>query len=335
MKKTGLPMNHISLLMISVICFFALSSVQSQTYSFSTSNEPYQFITNGTSAVKDSWDDPGLAISTGFNFEYFGANTNVLYSLDDFVGGYFAANLNLEALNLLIAFGVDLIDRGFEIDSAMSPIYYKTEGPVGNRVFTLEYNNAGFYSGVTDSLNIYIDFVNFQVRLFEESGDIEMHIGPYSVSDPELVFDAPGPVIGLVEGYHYFDGTVTGEVLLLSGNALTPDLITTFEESYVTWPIPENTVYRFTNTTTAIRDIWNTSDADYYFPNPSHQNISLRAELIDQIISPVYVINALGQLMIVDEAPSVIELNHLPAGIYGINFRTAEGWRSQRISLIK
>ncbi|HUR31718.1 MAG TPA: T9SS type A sorting domain-containing protein [Saprospiraceae bacterium] len=336
MNKSSFLLKIYILALILCSSMFVSSHLYSQTYSFSTSNAPYVPITNATSAVKGSWDDPGLAISIGFGFEYFGETSSVIYSLDDFVGGFFATNLNIEELNLLVPFGVDLIDRGFEIDSALSPIYYKTEGPVGNRVFTLEYNNSGFYSSPIDSVNhIYVDYINFQMRLFEQSGDIEVHIGPHSIADPELVFDAPGPAMGLIEGYDYYEGTVSGEVLLLSGNALTPELITSFEESYVTWPIPENTVYHFTNNTTAVTNINEKIQTSYYFPNPTYQYVTLRPEYLEEILSPVFVSNTLGKLISIDSDPVIIELNNLPAGMYTLHFETSKGWVFQKILIIK
>lgn len=323
-----------SLLIVAGFILLSYIPLLSQTYSLTVSNEPFEFLENGVQATKGVWDNPSFVVPIGFSFEFFGEMTTNLYALEDFYDGILSTSLNPTSVNLMVPFATDLIDRGYDIDSSMSPILYKTEGPAGERVFTLEYKNVGFWG--SEELNgIYIDFVNFQLKIFEASDNFEFHIGPHSVSDPSLAFDTLGPIIGLVEGYDLNYGEVSGEVMLLSGDPLSPQIITEFVESYVTWPIPENTVYRFIKNPTAVSDPVDSQSSVFYYPNPCREFVTLKPGLIADIKSPVYVINIFGEIIKVDNDPGVIELDNISAGFYGLNFLTTGGPITQRISLIR
>ncbi len=301
----------------------------------SVTTEPYHDLVGGISLVEGTWDDTSFTVPLGYNFEFFGETTTNLYSLEFFTGGIFTTNLDVNALNVIAAFSADLIDRGYDIDLSLSPISYKIEGVAGTRTTTIEYNNAGFFSGTTNN-GIYIDFINLQLKIFEASGDIEIHIGPYSVMNPDLDFEgAPGPVIGLIEGLDYDNAVVNGEVLLLNGDPLNPEIITAFVESYVNWPIPENTVYKFSRHSTAIHELNSLELNPFYFPNPCNQFVTLKPELRGEIKSPVIVINGMGQLVRTANHPERIELDDLPPGIYQLRFQTSTSQVAQRISLLR
>lgn len=317
-------------------CFFLFSSLaNSQSYTLTVTNEPYHDLVGGIQLVDTTWDDPGFIVPLGFNFDFFGETTNSLYSHEVFVGGLFTTNLDIDALNLILAFSVDLIDRGYDNGENLSPISYKTEGAAGVRVTTLEYNNAGFYSGIVTN-GIRQDYINFQLKLYEMNGDIEIHIGPYLTSDPDLDFEGvPGPVIGLIQAFDFVNLEVNGEVELLDGNALDPDIITSFVESYVTWPIPENTVYRFSGNSTAIDETANFESESFYFPNPCNQFVTLKPELRDEVQSPVFVTNSTGQLVRIDDQPDQVEFHDLTAGIYQLKFQASDCQVVQRILVMK
>ena len=307
---------------------------QSQSYTVTVSNKTFEFLDEGNLAFFGVWDDPGFTVPLGFEFELFGETTSQLYAWEDFYGPVLSTNLNGASLNLMLLFSSDLIDRGFELDTPLSPILYHIEGPVGERIFTIEYNNAGFWAGDIQN-DIYIDYINLQLRIFEENGDFEYHIGPYSISNPAADFEGnPGPALGVVEGYDYNTGNINGEILLLTGNPLSPQIETSNPDVYLTWPIPVGTVYRFSNEPTAVSDPVIESSS-FYYPNPSHDFVSLRSEFADEIKSGVYIINSVGEVIRTDNEPGVIELENLSAGIYTLKFLTTGGQVSQRISLIK
>ena len=315
--------------------FFQGLPIQSQSYHLAVSSEPYHDLVGGIALIDSTWDDPAFIVPLGFNFEFFGETTTNLYSSDPFVGGIFFTNLDINALNLIFAFSADLIDRGYDIGTILSPISFKTEGAPGTRTTTVQFKDAGFFSGVTEG-GTYVDFINFQLKIYEGSGDIEMHIGPYSIDSPDLDFDgSPGPIVGLIQGFDLENITVSGEVELLNGNALTPDIITSFTDSYLTWPIPQNTVYRFSKTSTAVHDVTMLEPVPFYYPNPSTGFVTLNPALKDKITSDVNVINAQGMVVKTDNKPERIDLDGLSPGIYVLKFQTDSGIVVQKISLIK
>ncbi|MDQ3015816.1 MAG: T9SS type A sorting domain-containing protein [Bacteroidota bacterium] len=255
--------------------------------------------------------------------------------MDFFAGGYVVTDTNLEATNLMIPFSSDLQDRGVEIDSAMSPTLYRTFGPQGSRIFTLEYKNSGFYSGELEN-EILKDYVNFQLRLHEDNGNIEVHIGPYSVEIPGLDFEGfTGPVIGLVEDFSFYDDSTFGEIIVVTGDPSNPDVVRSIDPAYLVWPIPENTVYTFTRNTTAVDEQVHASPVTYYYPNPAINEVNLYPQFTSQIISPVCIYNSAGRLVTIDKTVDSVDLHALTLGIYELCFETIKGHSTQRIIKIQ
>ncbi len=324
------------LLFTVLIClFFSGSILYCQSYSVSVSNEPFTFLENGIPAVTKEWADPAFTIPIGFKFHFFDDAVDSLYSFDFFAGTYFTTKSDLGSVNLLLALSADLIDRGYFADTSLSPITYKTEGAPGNRVFTLEFRNAGFTYGETNN-DTLIDFINLQLKIHEGSSAIDIHIGPYSVGNVTLDFDGfSGPTIGLAEDFDFINDTIHGELLLLTGDPLTPEIITENTFSNLEWPIPENTLYAFSHNPTRTKEINSTESNLFYYPNPTSGNVTLSSVVTDKIVSPVYVMNSLGEIVQKVYTTDRIELENLPAGIYALKFQTLYHDVLQRILLIR
>ena len=322
-------------LSLIVFCLFSFRTAFGQTYELTVTSAPFQFLQNGTPAVTGVWDDPGFTLPLGFQFEFFGESTSTLYAIDQFVGGLLAANLDVNSLNILLPFATDLIDRGYDSNTPMSPITYATTGAAGNRVFTLEYENAGFYSGEVGLDGNRIDNISLQMRIYEATGNIEVHIGPYDISNAPLDFEAPGPQIGFVEDFDFVAGTVDGEVMLLSGNPLNPSIVTDSLAAFVNWPIPENTVYRFSTGVTAVDDIVKVKKEAFYYPNPAKDMISLKSSFSSSVVAPVRIFNTLGEMIMLDDEPATIDISSLAPGMYHLNFETADGLVMEKISITR
>lgn len=306
-----------------------------QSYNVSVSNEPFVFLENADSAVTQTWYDPEFIIPIGFSVQFFQDVVDSLYSLDFFAGSYFGTNPDLSAMNIMLAFSTDLLDRGVELDTLLSPILYKTEGASGHEIFTLEFRNAGFTNGEIKN-GIYTDFINFQLRIYEESNNIEVHIGPYSVENPGLDFEGfSGPSIGLAEDFDFINDTVHGELFLLAGDPLMPSIITSNMPLTLVWPIPENTVYTFSYLPTSLNENDLQINKPLYFPNPSSGSVSLHGDNSINITSPVYIYDSNGILVRKDNSIDKVELDGLPCGIYALCFQTSSGNIAQRISLIR
>jgi len=176
-----------------LVLMILTADTTAQTYQVEVSSRPYNDLVGGQNLVTAPWEGLEYEVPLGFSLHLFKDTIQSLHSLENFAGGFMISDLNLEATNLILAFGPDLVDRGYELDTLLSPITYTTAGTPGNQTFTLEFENAGFYYGEIQD-TIYTDFINYQLIIYEASGDIEMHIGPYSIDNPGLDFES-GPFL--------------------------------------------------------------------------------------------------------------------------------------------
>ena len=325
-------------IILSALAFsIVIAPAFSQTYQVEVLSRPYNDLVGGQNLVTAPWEDIEFEVPLGFSLALFKDTIQSLHSLENFAGGFLISDLNLEATNVINEFSPDLVDRGYELDTLLSPITYTTAGTPGNQIFTLEFENAGFYYGeILDT--IYTDFINYQLIIYEASGDIEMHIGPYSIANPGLDFEGfAGPSIGLVEDFDFINEGINGEICLIAGDPLDPEIITSitsFIEPLI-WPIPENTVYRFYRQTTKVDDVRKVEAVNYYSPSPASGNISLQSQWAGQIVGPVSVINSTGQTVAIDNETSSIDMEGLPEGIYQLYFTTTKGPAVQRILRIR
>lgn len=310
-------MNHLKYALTLSLWLFSLIQLKSQSYHVSVRMEPFEFLEEANLADSTAWSMPVFAVPIGFDFHFFDITSDTLYSAENTFGCYTSLNDDEEHLYMLIQFCATLIDRGYSQDSAVSPILFKTEGEVGDRKFTLEYNNAGLFYGLDDENGIYLDFINLQVRLFEESGDIEFHIGPYSIlGEPEDVFDGySGPFIGLFADCENTPGGRIGEVILLSGDPMEP-IIVSDPFSPLSWPIPENTVYRFSKSNTSLSDDFTISPPTCIYPNPAEDILYLNEDIVREVTYPIIIFNSLGGQVLVWNSDHHISIEGLPEGHY-------------------
>ncbi len=314
-------MKHTSKTILSVIICVCIKGVQAQTYQVAVSNEPFVFLENPESAVDVAWNLPEFQLPLGFDFNFFDITTDHLYSIPNSEGGDFELNQDKDHIYQVFPFFASLIDRGAQQDSALSPINYKTQGLAGQRVFTLEFIEAGLFDGLETDDGVFLDYISFQLRLHEGSGNIEYHIGPYSIQeDPELVFDSnpcsvSGPIIGLLADAESWVGGQIGELILLAGDPVNPTIVTD-EIVCLNWPIPENTVYRFSRMGTAVGENLRFAKQPMLFPNPTFGDISLRENNANKVIYPVIVMDALGKQVVLWNTESEISAAGLSAGCY-------------------
>ena len=112
--------------------------------------------------------------------------------------------------------GVDFIDRG--IVGSPSLIHWITTGEEGSRIFILEYRDVGFYE--ESDFQSMPSFMNFQMKLYESTGQIEFHFGSSNISVPEpgyfdwynvVTFDFNADPIDLDYEFEYGVNMVVGE----------------------------------------------------------------------------------------------------------------------------
>src|SRR5687767_1399185 len=163
-------------ILITSCLFFSFTAI-SQTYDFEAFNAPYVEMTGGTDVTGGVWDDPNLAIPIGFEFPFFEETVSTIYVRTDLASMVFTDDIDADTFAAILLYDADLIDRGFLQGNHLSPITYKTEGAAGNRIFTLQVKNAGFYWDL-ETFGSSTDFVNLQMRLYEATGTMEFHYGP-------------------------------------------------------------------------------------------------------------------------------------------------------------
>ncbi len=228
-----------------------LTTAIDTTYFFSQSSGVYSNLTGAISLNNgNTWDDPEYEIPLGFNFNFYG---NTLDSL--IITGYgYGAELGLTSNQItpvIVPLGVDLIDRGSENGLSLSPISYKTTGVVGNRITKIEWKNAGFYNGDKDDDDVYEDYVNLQLWIYENGNKIEFHYGPTVINDFNASYDGENGPWGVgISSLFDFDGyDYKGKSQILSGNPLSPTLEFLDDGdglAYMSGIIPNGTIYRFT-----------------------------------------------------------------------------------------
>jgi hypothetical protein len=160
------------------------------------------------------WDDPDYNMSIGFNFKFFGDSSSTLYF--DALNGV-GASFNLKPtpadpigkyFSVLTTFGADLINKDTAFSGSRSPITSQTSGMFPNRIFKLQFDNAGFYTPYTNG-NL-TDSIDFQLWLYETTNIIETRFGPNNLVSTieDLYDDGPGAWVGIYDSL-YIDSTLT------------------------------------------------------------------------------------------------------------------------------
>jgi hypothetical protein len=203
----------------------------SQEYQFELGTSTYTDLENPNELIPpgDFWDGQEWTVPIGFDFHFFGA---VYDSTLFWEGTFFFQDPEI----FLDAFGAVFIDRVlYTMDpNNRSRVGYRTDGPIGNRIFKFEVKNAGFFSGDAD------DFANYQLWLYEATSVLEVHFGPSAVN-PEVYQDDGwnGPFIGIANFQ-------INEFLYLDQDPLAPFEYTVDENTDGLDGTPPNgTVYRF------------------------------------------------------------------------------------------
>ncbi len=204
-----------------VLCFFLLSAIVMEAqkkmfaYDVAVTNKTYTAITDGTIIPVDytgnefskviidgdgnnnfSEIDKTNGFQIGFNFRYNGLEMNQFMVGTD--GTIFLGNEamtlpgNYSPFNVFDTEGMKnvfgLVTKNNFYGLEDSEISYKVEGTEGNRVLVIQYSNIGVNSSVWD-VEIMAK-VNIQYRLYEATGNIEMHLNNFE------------PIKGVSTGYY-------------------------------------------------------------------------------------------------------------------------------------
>lgn len=307
---------------ITLFCFFALLSFINNaqlldTYNFSVINENYVNLTNSISLNNGMyWDDPEYTIPIGFDFEIGGKTISTLYISfgDAIISSEYDSTDDLAMLSILSP-EVDLEDNGNE-NNSLSNISYITEGSIGDRIFKLEWDNAGFFAEPSS------EYVNFQLWLYEDDYKVEYRYGASNITNPAIQFEEDGgPYIFLLPSYNDndFNETLNKPAYFLSGDPNNPTVTEVlpgdenlFEGEPLTSMPDSGTVYRFTpNETMSVDE--NSLKSFEIYPNPSEDFIAINTnfEFLDYTIY-----DRLGKRIAKGELKDKIEISNLASGVY-------------------
>jgi len=317
------------------------SVIFGQFYTFNSYSETYQDLNNSTSLNNnDVWDDPDYIIPIGFDFQFFDTISDTIYISSAGVGGFLTFN-NSQSVNspMLIAYGADIIDRGFNNQISISNISYELTGTSGNQILKIEWQNVGFYGDVMNN-GSSTDYTNFQLWLYEGSNTIEIHFGPNSIVDTFNAFGGEtGSIVVLSENYDFYNFSFLDEMNYLEGQANAPTMMTTYQadtvlnspflsDIFLDGVIPNETVYQFNHTNlTANISEKNASDKVRFtvYPNPAHDQLNFSFDN-PALIKTAIILNLNGQVILpVDPTQKTIDISTLPNSIYFIQITTEDG----------
>ncbi|MBS1775145.1 MAG: T9SS type A sorting domain-containing protein [Bacteroidetes bacterium] len=230
-------------------------------YTLTTSTQAYVPLSSNSTAVNGStlWAFDSYVIPLPFSFKLNGV-TQSNYNIA--LGAALSPASDTDQTKLLSGFSVMdawLADRGLPLGPSKSPIRYRIDGTAPNRIFKLEYFNAGFMPE-GQNYGTMLDSVNVQVWVFESTDVVELHYGDSKITHAkDYFFNHSNPFISYIYNidvntgnatYYYLHGNAASPVIdTVSSNDLDTNIIT------LSFMPPSGTVYRFIpKTSTALID---------------------------------------------------------------------------------
>jgi hypothetical protein len=232
---------------------------QELPYTFSVTQQAYLTFSDGTSLNQGMvWDDPDWEVPIGFDFQYMNQTFSNMYfgGIDGYGGELIFGDINGATFQGIMPYFQDLVDGGYFEDAASdSPISYKLTGSPGSRVLWVQWSNVAFYNDEPP----HPMRMNFQIRLFEGTNNIEFHYGPNQNLDNGVIQDYTGIVIGMAKNIDFNEFTAEN-VWAFTGDPQAPTAVTyTSVDDFMggvhlnDTPAP-NTVYRFSTGPASVSD---------------------------------------------------------------------------------
>lgn len=308
--------NLLPTTLLLVLCMLWVPvALQAQMYKLTTLTQSYKALENPISLNKGKvWDDPEYAIFLGFDFTLSDKTSNVLYIEDIGLGAYISTTQTEQGTApLLVVYGPDIIDRGYDLDHSESEISYEITGDAGNKIAKFQWANFGFF-GDLDANDTCVDYGNVQVWFYQGSNNFEIRFGPSSITRKDLAYEIfPGPFMGIIEHFNFDSLDISGIASFLTGNPSNPTLTHADSISYMNDNVPANMVYQFSKKGTGIAE--KTTLPLSFYPNPAGNLLHLNYH--GNQGGTLRLLNSMGGLMleVVDQAPNV-DVSNLARGVY-------------------
>lgn len=335
-------MKKVFLLLISLLSFQVLTIAQD--YTLTVSNQIYTNLDNPVSINNGlTWDDPEFVVPIGFDFNFFDASINELVfdEADGFLVGQTPDNTFITfIINLL-----DMADRGFDLNGdegepgSLSPLSYQLSGTAGSQIFKLEWNNVGFYDDASGNNNMFTDFANIQLWLYESDGAIEFRFGQSDLTNMELLFESYNYAFECTYAVGVFDNNddvVDGQALILNGSTANPTLdLFTANLGTLEANIPNGTVFRIAQMSTAANEPNNTNTKITITPNPTNGQVQVTTNIPENEIESIIILDNNGRNLKSFNNLNDINISDLPAACYFLQIQTAEGRWNERVVKLK
>lgn len=305
-------------ILLALIALSSISVNAQNIYYFDVDNEPYQPLNGQGVSLNENniWDEPQYAIPLGLEFFFFDLKIDTLFTGDG-IGAFLhnkptAEFTNSSSNRFIVPYETDLQDRGaLDNENSESPIVFRWEGFPGQRIFKIEWANAGFFDERAE-LGTMNDFVNVQTWIYEETGVIEFRYGASQITDAEVNFyGLSGPTIGIMSA-------VLSLPIVLTGDPENPNLTNDLSVPVGLDTTPPNgMVYRFTPDLSTVNPISSNSRIEANFSilqNKGTQQLSIFSEtpqmlklfsLSGQFLGEKEVLNSLTW-----------DISNLPNGMY-------------------
>jgi hypothetical protein len=323
---------------LKLLPFFIAATILSanaQTYTFTQTTGTYTNLTGSISVNQgQEWDDDIAQIPLGFNFSMFQQTFNSIFITDS----YFLhdTSTTIPYLNAGSVFLADLLDRGYGSGVSQSPISYLTTGTVGSRIFKCEWRNAGFYDDTNE-----MDYISFQLWLYETSNIMEVHIGQNSVTNGASYSGETGAGIGPIKYNVNTNMLDAGMMLTGTPSAATANSISSPINPFlfISGTPANGTIYRFSPISSSIGE---NSAAEVFvlYPNPAVNELTIYSQANYYNNVTLQIKNQLGQVLIsevenLSASGTTLNISHLPPGVYYIDGFTNDGNKILAQKIIK
>jgi hypothetical protein len=314
---------------LALLTFGVMANAQ-MPYNIAVQNQTYTPLTSTTS-INDTtkWDEEIFTAPLGFNFNINGKTINkFILTAGNALGTDTSGTIDGFSFS-----AIDLIDRGFNGNTSLSPIRYTVTGTTGSRIFKAEVFNAGFadelynYSTLNDSLN-------YQVWLYEGTNVVEIHFGPSQITYASDYFPFGGPMVGFIKNADMSGGNFD-KLYLLKGSATAPT-VDSIEDGSMSFPTlssypSSGTVYRFTpkSGSTGISD--KLVKNIHVYPTQSSDAIFIKNEDVTDTYYQVVSLNgATLKNGKVEKGENKIDISNLSSGMYILRMDNITGYDTRK-----
>ena len=276
---------------------------------------------------ENGWDDPEFSVPIGFAFSFLG---NEIETLDQVGLGSLIAGTPASGVPLfygLMPVSFDLADRGL-VEEEPSLIRYQTTGIPGERVFAIEWYNAGLYEEVFESDSTATESsLNFQIWLYENDYSIEFRYGPCLYPDPFDPFAEPGIAAIFLD---YNPSSYEGDILTLSGhpafclieNVNSGEDLEMYSLDYYLNAM----VYRFEPTGIPFIVDENKLISCSIYPNPASNNLTVDLGDLNGVNTTIKLYDSSSKLVFEKQSTStlMIDVSGFAKGMYSLELATDE-----------